>query len=63
MTSTSTIHMSAGYCGIAILHDKPRLTLRFRAQLPEIADARNSLIAPAALGSQEQHGCSKEHAP
>jgi hypothetical protein len=55
--------MSAGYCGIAILHDKPRLTLRFRAQLPEIADARNSLIAPAALGSQEQHGCSKEHAP
>ena len=63
MTSTSTIHVSAGYSRIAILHDKPRLTLRFRAQLPEIGDVRNSLIAHASTGSQEEHGCSKEHAP
>jgi hypothetical protein len=63
MTSTSTIHVSAVYGRIAILHDTPRLTLRFRAQLPEIDDVRNSLIAHASTDGQEQHGCSKEHAP
>jgi len=63
MTSTSTIHASAGYSRIAIRHDKLRLNLRFRAQRPEIDDVRNSLIAQAAFGSQEEHGCSTEHAP
>ena len=63
MTSSSAIHVSAGDRRIAILHDKLRLTLRFRARLPEIDDVRNPLIAHAAIGSQEEHGCSKEHAP
>jgi hypothetical protein len=54
--------VSAGYCRIAILHDKLRLTLRFRARLREIDDVRNHLIAHAAVGSQEEHGCSREHA-
>ena len=62
MTSSSTIHVSAGYSRIAILHDKLRLILRFRARLPEIDDVRNSFIAHAAIGSQEEHGRSKEHA-
>jgi hypothetical protein len=55
--------VSAGYSRIAILHDKLRLTVRFRARLPEIDVVRNPLIAPASTGSQEEHGCSKEHAP
>jgi hypothetical protein len=63
MTSSSTIHVSAGHSRIAILHDKLRLTLGFRARLPEIDDVRNSLMTHAAIGSQEEHGCSKEHAP
>jgi hypothetical protein len=54
--------VSAGYSRIAILHDKLRLILRFRARLPEIDDVRNSLIAHAAIGSEEEHGRSKEHA-
>jgi hypothetical protein len=54
--------VSAGYSRIAILLDKLRLALRFRARLPEIDDVRNPLIAHAAIGSQEQHGCSKDHA-
>ena len=62
MTSSSTIHESAGYSWIAILLDKLRLTLRFRVRLPEIDDVRDPLIAHAATGSQEEHGCSKEHA-
>jgi hypothetical protein len=62
MISSSTIHASAGYRGTAILHDKLRLTLRFSARLPEIDDVRNSLIAHAAIGGEEQHGCSKERA-
>ena len=62
MTSSSTIHVSAGYSWIPILLDKLRLTLRFRVRLPEIDDVRNPLIAHAAIGSQEEHGCSKEHA-
>ena len=37
--------------------------LCLRARLPEIADVRNPLIAHAVIGSQEQHGCSKEHTP
>jgi hypothetical protein len=61
MTSSSSIHVSAGDCRIAILHDKLRLT-RFRARLPEIDDVRNPLIAHAGMGSQEERGCSKEHA-
>ena len=62
MTSSSTIHVSAGYSWIAILLDKLRLPLRSRVRLPEIDDVSNPLIAHAATGSQEEHGCSKEHA-
>ena len=62
MTSRRTIHVSAGYSGIASLRGKLHLTLRFRARLPEIDDVRNPLIAHAAIGSQEERGCSKEHA-
>jgi hypothetical protein len=51
MTSSSAIHVSSGYSWIAILLDKPRYNLR------------NPLIAHAVIGSQEQHGCSKEHTP
>src|SRR4029077_8410791 len=51
MTSSSTIHVSAGYDGIAILLDKLRLSLRFRLRLPEIDDVRNPFIARAAIGS------------
>ena len=50
MTSSSTIHVSAGYSWIAILLDKLRLSLRFRSRLPEIDDVRNPLIAHAAIG-------------
>jgi hypothetical protein len=63
MTSSSTIHVSAGYSWIAILLDKLRLSPRFRLRLPEIDDVRNPLIAHAAIGTaQEERGCSKEHA-
>ncbi len=62
MISSGTIHVSAGYSWIAILLDKLRLTLPIRVQLPEIDDVRNPLIAHAAIGSQDEHGCSKEHA-
>ena len=62
MTSRSTIHVSAGYGWIAIRLDKLRLTLRFRVRLPEIDDGRHPLVAHAAIDSQEEHGCSKEHA-
>ena len=62
MTSNSTMHVSAGCSRIAILHDKLRLTCRFRARLPEIDDVRNPLIAHAAIDSQEEHGCSKDQA-
>src|SRR5437899_10024699 len=51
MTSSNTIHVSAGYSWIAILLDKLRLGLRFRLRLPEIDDVRNPLIAHAAIGS------------
>jgi hypothetical protein len=54
--------VSAGYCRIAVLHDKLRLALRFRARLPEIDDVRNPLTAHAAIGSQEEPGCSREPA-
>ncbi|MGH9569142.1 MAG: hypothetical protein ACRD4F_05855 [Candidatus Angelobacter sp.] len=49
MTSSSTIHGSAGYSWIAILLDKLRLTLRFRP--PGIDDVRNPIMAHAAAGS------------
>jgi len=62
MTSSRTIHVSAGYSRIAILHAKLRLTLRFRARIPGIDDVRNPLIAHAAIGSQDEPGCSKVHA-
>ena len=62
MTSSSAIHVSAGHSRIATLHDKLRLTLRFRARLLEIEDARNLLMARTAFGSQQEHGCSKEQA-
>ena len=62
VTSSSSIHVSAGYCGIAIPHAGLRLIPPFRARLPEIAEARD-LIAHAAIGSHEEHGCSAEHAP
>jgi uncharacterized repeat protein (TIGR01451 family)/fimbrial isopeptide formation D2 family protein len=51
MTSSTTIHVSAGYSWIAILLDKLRLSLRYRLRLPEIDDVRNPLIAHAAIGS------------
>src|SRR2546427_1446114 len=51
MTSSNTIHVSAGYSWIAIPLDKLRLGLRFRLRLPEIDDVRNPLIAHAAIGS------------
>jgi hypothetical protein len=54
--------VSAGYGWIAILLHKLRLTLRFRVRLPEIDDVRNPLIAHAGIGSQEEHGCLREHA-
>jgi hypothetical protein len=63
MTSENTIHVSAGDSWIAILLDKLRYTLRFRTRLPEVDDVRNPLMAHAVIGSQEQHGCSKEHTP
>jgi len=63
MTSSSSIHVDAGSCRIAIRHDKLRLTFRVRARLPEIDIVRNALLAHAAIGGQEQHGCSTEHAP
>jgi hypothetical protein len=62
MTSSSTTHVSAGYSSSAIVRVKLRLTLRFNARLPENNDVPN-LIAHAVIGSQEQHGCSTEHAP
>lgn len=62
MTSSSAIHVSAGDSRIAILHDELRLTLRFRARLSESVDVRNPLTAHAPIGSQEESGCSKEHA-
>jgi hypothetical protein len=62
MTSSATIHVSAGYSRIAILLDKLRLTSRFRARLPEIDDVRNPFIAHPVTGSQEEHGCSKDQA-
>jgi hypothetical protein len=62
MTSSSSIQVSAGDCRIAILRDKLRLALRFRARRPEIDDVRNPLTAHAAIGSQQEHGCSKEPA-
>jgi hypothetical protein len=62
MTSSSSIHVRKADCRIAILHDKLRLALRFRARRPEIDDVRNPLTAHAAIGSQEERGCCKEHA-
>ena len=62
MTSSSTIHVSASYSWIAIPRDKLRLSPSFRLRGPEIDDVRNPLIAHAAIGSQGEHGCSKEHA-
>ena len=61
MTASRTIHVSAGCSRIAIPLDKLRLTLRFRAQLPKM-DVRNPLRASVVIGSQERHGCSKDHA-
>jgi hypothetical protein len=55
MISSSAIHVSAGDRRVVILHDKLRLTRRFRGRPP--------LVAHAAIGSQEERGCSKVHAP
>ena len=62
MTSVSTIHVSAGCGRIEIPHDEPCLTPRFRARLAGIDGERNSLITHAAIGSQQEHGCSKGQA-
>ncbi len=62
MTSSSAIQVSAGCSRIAILRDKLRLTVRFHARLSEIDEARNPLIAHAAIGSQEERGRSPERA-
>jgi hypothetical protein len=61
MISGSAIHVSAGCSRIATRRDKLRLTVRSRARLPQIDDAR-PLIAHAATGSEEEPGCSKDHA-
>ena len=62
MTSPNTKNARRRGSWIKTLLDKLRLTLRFRVLLPEIDDVRNPLIAHAAVGSQEEHGCSKERA-
>jgi hypothetical protein len=63
MTSSSKIHVSAGGSRIAILHgQQQRLTPRCRARFPEIDDVRNPLVAQAAIGCQQEHGCSNERA-
>jgi hypothetical protein len=62
MTSSNSIHVNAADCRIAILRYELRRALRFRARHPEIDDARNPLTAHAAIGSQQERGCSKEHA-
>ena len=62
MTSSSTIHVSAGYSWIAILLDKLRLSLRFRLRLPKIDDVRNLLVVHAAVGNQQERGGSKVRA-
>jgi hypothetical protein len=62
MTSSSSIHVRARDCRIALRHDMLRLTFRFRARLREIDDVRNPLLAHVAVGSHEEHGCSGEHA-
>ena len=62
MSARGTIRVRVGHGWIAILLDKSSLILRSRARLPKIDDVRNPLIAHAAIGSREVHGCSKEHA-
>jgi hypothetical protein len=62
MASGGAIHVSAGDGRIGIRHDKLHLTRRFRARLSEIGDVRSSLTAHAAIGSQQEPGCSKGHA-
>jgi len=62
MSSSNTHNARPGSSWIKILLDKLRLTLSFRVRLPAIDDVRNPLIAHAAIDSQEEHGCSKEHA-
>jgi hypothetical protein len=62
MTSSSSIYLRARDCRIAIRHDMLRLTLRFRERLREIDVVRNPLIAHVAVGSQDEPGCSPEHA-
>ena len=62
MTSSSSIHVNAGDCRIAIRRDELRLAFRFRARLPEIYVVRSALTAHAAIGSQEEYGCSREPA-
>src|SRR5882724_11949544 len=51
MTPPNTNNARRPGSWIAILLDKLRLTLRFRARFPEIDDARNPLIAHAAIGT------------
>src|SRR5690242_5785535 len=51
MTSSSTIHGSAGRSWIANLLDKLRLTFRLRLRWPKIDDVRTSLLAHTAAGS------------
>jgi hypothetical protein len=62
MTSGSAIRLSAGCSWIAIRHDELRLTRRFRARLPGIDHLRSPVRAHAAIGRQEEPGCSKGHA-
>jgi hypothetical protein len=62
MISSRTIHAGARRSRIAIRHGKLRLTLHFRARLPERDAVPNPVIAHAAIGSQQKHGRSKGHA-
>jgi hypothetical protein len=62
MISSNTHNAKARGSWIKILLDKLRLPLRSRVRPPEIDDVRNPFISHAVIGSQERHGCPKEHA-
>jgi hypothetical protein len=62
MTSSSAIHVSAADRQVAILHDKLRLTVCFRARPPESDVVRKRLSVRAAIGGAEERGCSQERA-
>jgi hypothetical protein len=62
MTFGSAIHVTAGDRRVAVLHDKLRLSVRFRARRPDVEVVRNRCKVRAAVGSPEQPGCPQERA-